>query len=105
MGVTGYHGLAMGLQETYSTSDPPLPATANPGHCKLHGNPGLGDEASRKGFWGVATMAHMQATVQPIQHFLLGTCLLVCLRSGAGAGGHLGHCYDTPSRMRNTHQG
>lgn len=32
-----------------------------------------------RGPWGVATMAHVQATVQTIQHFLLGTCLLVCL--------------------------
>lgn len=51
-GVIGYHGLAMGLQETQSTRDPPPPATASPSHCKLHENPGLGDVALCKGALG-----------------------------------------------------
>lgn len=50
--VMGDHGLAMGLQETYSTSDSPLPAAANPGHSKLHWNPVSGDVASCKGALG-----------------------------------------------------
>lgn len=55
----------------------------------------------------MATIAHVQATVQIIQHFLLGTCLLVaCLFTAEGRGrSHPGPCYDAPSRMRNTHKG
>lgn len=40
-----------------------------------------------RGPWGVATVARVQATVQTIQHFLLGTCLLViCLFTAEGRG-------------------
>ena len=51
-GVTGYEGLAMGSQEKHSTYGPPLPATADPGHGKLHRNPGLGGVAACKGALG-----------------------------------------------------
>ena len=40
-----------------------------------------------RGSWGMATVARVQATVQTIQRFLLGTCLLViCLFTAEGRG-------------------
>lgn len=37
-----------------------------------------------RGPWGVASTAAVQATVHRIRHFLLGTCLLVCLFPAEG---------------------
>lgn len=77
-GVTGYHGLAMGLQETHSIYGPPLSATADPGYCKLHGNPGLGDVASCKGVLG---------------HGHRGSCASNCADHPAFPLGYMSACY------------